>query len=97
MFLFELLIGSIIHLAVIGLDIMGFFLVIRVLVLRWPTRPLLAVNRVGEPVTDPLVEAVVRALPGHWMAGEGRRTRVATAAALLVLALCRLALAGLVA
>ncbi len=97
MFLFELLFVSVIHLAVIGLDIVGFFVVIRVLILRWPARPLLALDRVGEPVTDPLIEAVERAMPCAWITGEKRRQHFGAAAALLVLALCRLALAGLVA
>lgn len=96
MFLLELLLVSVIHLAVIGLDVFAFFVVIRVLTLRWPARPLLALDRVGEPITDPLIEAVTRAISCHWMTGEERRKHLAPAATLLVLALCRLAL-GLVA
>lgn len=96
MFLFELILVSIIYLAITGLDIVSFFLVIHVLSLRWPTRPLLALDRVGEPIADPLIEAVTRAIPCHWMTGEERRKRLAAAATLLVLALSRLALAGLV-
>jgi|GEM_PF-2341216 len=97
MFFIEFLLASVIHLAVIGLDVIGFFVVIRVLALRWSARPLLALDRVGGPVTDPLIEAVTRAIPCHWMTGEKRRKHVAAAATLLVLSLCRLALAGLVA
>jgi hypothetical protein len=99
MFLFELLFVSVIHLAVIGLDVIGFFVVIRALTLRWPARPLLALDRIGEPISDPLIEAVTRAIPSQWMTGKDRRKNLAAAAAatLLVLALCRLALAGLVA
>ena len=97
MFLFELLFVSVIHLAVIGLDVIGFFVVIRALTLRWPARPLLALDRIGEPISDPLIEAVTRAIPSQWMTGKDRRKHLAAAATLLVLALCRLALAGLVA
>ncbi len=50
MFLFELLFVSIIHLVMIGLDIVSFFVVIRVLSLCWPMRPLLALDRVCQPV-----------------------------------------------
>lgn len=95
--LIELLFVLVVHLAVIGLDVIGFFLIIRVLTLRWPVRLLLALDRVGRSITDPLIEAVTRALPCHWMTGEDRRKHLAAAATLLVLALCRLALAGLVA
>ena len=97
MFLFELLILSIIHLVVIGLDVVSFFLVIRALTLRWPLRPFLAMDRVGQPVTDLLIEFVARAIPRDWIDGDHRRKQVAAAVTLLVVALCRLALAGLMA
>ena len=95
MFLFELLFASLIQLAVIGLDVVSFFLVIRALCIRWPARPLLAMDRVGKPVTDPLIESVARAIPCDWIDGDERRQRIALAVTLLVVALCRLALAGL--
>ena len=97
MFLFELLFVSIIHLAMIGLDVIGFFLVIRVLAFRWPARPLLALDRMGEPAINPLIESAARALPSDWIALEERRKLFAAAMALLVIALCRAALAGLIA
>ena len=97
MFLFELLFVAVIHLALIGLDVVGFFVVIRVLALRWPARPLLALDRVGMPVTHPLIEAVARAVPCDWTTSEERQKHIAAAMALLVLALCRLALAGMLA
>ena len=97
MVLLELLIVSIVHLAIIGLDVLNFFVVICGLVLRWPKRPLLALDRVGEPVTDPLVASVAPAVPCNWISGDERRRCVAAAVALLVLALGRLALAGLLA
>ncbi len=88
---------SIIHLAVIGLDVIGFFVVIRVLTLRWLARPLLALDRVGEPITDLLIESVGRAVPTNWVDRGKRRTHFTAAMTLLVLALCRLALTGLLA
>ena len=97
MFLFELLFVSIIHLVVIGLDVIAFFLVIRVLTLRWPTRPLLSLDHVGKPVTDPLIESVTRAIPCSWSDAEERRKHLAVTLTLLVLALSRLAFAGLLA
>jgi len=97
MFLLKLLFVSIIHLVMIGLDVIAFFVVIRVLALRWPARPLLALDRVGQPVTDPLIEAVARAIPCDWIDGEQRRRRIAAAVTMLVVALCRLGLSGLIA
>jgi uncharacterized protein YggT (Ycf19 family) len=96
MFLFELLVFSIIYLVMIGLDVVAFFVVVHVLTLRWPTRQLLALDRVGEPISDPLIEAVTRAIPSNWSGREERRKHIAAATTLLVVALCRLALAGLV-
>ena len=97
MFLFELLIVSIIYLAMIGLDVLSFFVVIRILVLQWPRRPLLAFDQVGKPVTDPLLAAVNRAVPRAWTGSPERHRHIVTAIALLGLALCRLGLAGLAA
>ena len=96
MFLFELLFVSIIHLAMIGLDLISFFLVIRVLTFRWPARPLLALDRIGEPVIDPLLATVGRTVPSDWTNGKVRLRHLDAAVTLLVLALCRLVLAGLV-
>jgi hypothetical protein len=96
MFLFDLFIKSVIYLAIVGLDIVGFFLVIRVLILRWPVRPLMALDRVGQSVTDPLVESVTRAIPWGWLDGDERRRQFAAAGTLLLVSLCRLALASLI-
>lgn len=97
MFLFQLLIVSIVHLAMIGLDVLSFFVVIRMLALRWPKPPLLALDQVGKPVTDPLLASVNRALPWGWSSNPERRKNVVAAVALLGLALCRLGLTGLLA
>ena len=97
MFLFEMLFAAIIHLVMIGLDLIGFFIVIRVLALRWPARPLLALDRVGKPALDPLIESAARAIPCDWIDDQRRRKHFAAAMVLLILSLCRLALAGLIA
>jgi hypothetical protein len=82
-------------LASIGLDIVSFFVVIRFITLRWRFRPLLAFDQVGKPLVDPLVAAVQRAMPVGWLGLESRRTQWTIAAALLVVAICRLACGAL--
>jgi len=97
MFLFQLLIVSIVHLAMIGLDVISFFVVIRILALRWPKRPLLALDQVGRPVTDSVIASFGRAIPWTWTSNPERRKHFAAVATLLGLALCRLGLTGLLA
>jgi hypothetical protein len=97
MFLFKLIAHSVLYLVVTGLDVLAFFLVIRILVNRWPVRPLLALDRVGEPVTTPLIEAAVRALPRNWMIFDARKKQVAAAGTLLLLSFVRLLLVSLLA
>ena len=82
-------------LALIGLDIVSFFVVIRFITLRWRLRPLLAFDQVGQPLVDPLVAAVQRAIPVGWLGLEPRRAQRTAAAALLVVAICRLAFSAL--
>ena len=96
MVVLQLLFVVLIQLAILGLDIIGFVMV-RVLSNHWPARPLLAMDRVGEPVVKPLIEAVDRAIPGGWTSVEYRRKHFTVAITLLVIAICRLALAGLIA
>ncbi len=79
MFLLRLLIVSIVQLAMIGLDVFSFFVVIRMLALRWPKAPLLALDQVGKPVTDPLVASVGRAIPCAWTGGFDHRKHVVAA------------------
>ena len=95
MFLFELLLILIIQLAMIGLDVIGFFVVVRALVTRWPVRPLLAFDQIGRPVVDPLTDAVDRALPLLLVRDLACRTRAILALTLLTIALCRLGLGSL--
>jgi uncharacterized protein YggT (Ycf19 family) len=97
MILFQLLIASIVHLALVGLDVLSFFVVVRILAQRWSRRPLLAFDQVGKPITDPLLAAVGRAIPCNWTGHPERRKHYVAAATLLVLALCRLGLTGLLA
>lgn len=97
MVLFKLIAHSVLYLIITGLDVVAFFLVIRILVNRWPVRPLLALDRVGEPVTTPLIEAAVRTMPRDWLLFDARRKQVAIAGALLALALVRLLIVSLLA
>ena len=95
MFLLEQLVISIFNSVVIGLDIVGFFWVIRVLTLRWPVRPFLAMDRVGRPGVDPLIAAIDRAIPCNWVNSGERRKRISIAVTLVVIWLCQLAIGHL--
>jgi hypothetical protein len=86
---------SIVYLAMIGLDVLSFFIVIRMLALRWPRAPLLSLDQVGKPVTDPLLPSVGRAIPWTWTSNPERRKHLAAVATLLGLALRRLGLPSL--
>ncbi len=97
MFLFKLIAHSVLYLIVTGLDVVAFFLVIRILVHRWPVRPLLALDRVGEPITTPLIDAVVRMIPRQWILLESLRKQFAPAGTLLILSFVRLLLVSLLA
>lgn len=90
--LFEALFIPLVRLLTLGLDIVGFFVVVRVVTLHWCIRPLLAFDQVGRPLVDPLVTAMKRVIPADWLGQEPRRTRLATAATLLTVAVCRFAL-----
>ena len=92
MLILPLFFASIVHLMATGLDVLSFFVVVRILAQRWPRRPVLAFDQVGKPVTDPLLAAVGRAVPCHWTGHPERRKHYVAAATLLVLALCRLGL-----
>lgn len=96
MFLIELLIVSIVHLAVVGIDVLSFFIVIRLLVQRWPKHLFLRFDQVGRPIVDPLLASVDRAIPCAWTGTSPRRDHIGAAVTLLVLGLCRLGMTGLV-
>lgn len=83
-----------IRLLTLGLDIVGFFVVVRVVTLRWRIRPLLAFDRAGQQLVDPLVAAMQRVIPADWLGQKPRRTRLVTAATLLAVAVCQFALSG---
>lgn len=55
---------AVIHVILVGLDVIAFFLVIRVLVTRWPVAMFLAFNRVGAPLVDPMMATMAKAIPG---------------------------------
>ncbi|MBP7936889.1 MAG: hypothetical protein KA354_19785 [Phycisphaerae bacterium] len=77
-----------------GLDILSFFVIVRLITLYWRLRPLLAFDRVGQPLVDPILSAVQRVIPMEWASREPQRTRLVAAVALLAVAVCRLALRG---
>lgn len=81
--LLEHLVASLVHLVVIGIDVVGFFLVVRLLVIRWPKRLLLALDRVGKPVVQLLVGAVIRVSPVRQMNPYRRREMLCLSVLLL--------------
>lgn len=79
----------------LGVDIVGFFVLNRLIRLRWPAAALLAFDQVGRPLVDPLVRTVARAISIKWK-GPGRPDEhLVAAVTLLLVALCRLVLTGL--
>ena len=92
--LFQALTISLVQLVMFGLDIVGFFVMARLISLHWRIRPLLAFDRAGQQLVDPLVTAMQRVIPADWLGQEPRRTRLATAATLLAVAVCRFAING---
>ena len=90
--LVEALFVAAVGLVSVGVDIATWFILVRLIILHRRIPLLLAFDRVGQPLVDPLVTAVQRAIPNDWMGQEPRRTRLATAATLLVVAVCRFAL-----
>ena len=90
----NLLVG-LIALATVGLDIVGFFLVVRLAKAFRPARFLVALDRIGAPAIDPLIEATGRTLGFAPSRLGPDRTRFVAAMALLVIALCRLGLGAM--
>jgi hypothetical protein len=93
----QLLAASIVYFFIIGIDVTAFFVVVRMLVTRWPIQPLLAFDRTGQPLTDPLINAAVRVMPSRWLLFGQRRMQIGAAGTLLVLSLARLLLVSLLA
>jgi len=92
--LFEAVAIALVGLVSLGLDIVCFFLVVRLITLRWRIGPLLAFDQVGRPIVDPLVGVLRQVLPPDWLGPEPRRSRLATAAVLLAITVCRLAVSS---
>ena len=86
--LIEHLILSVFYFAVIGLDIVMFFAVVRVLAMRWPKPWLVSLARVGSPVIDPLSRALGKTLHVASMRGQ-------LALLLVAVMLCRLCLVAI--
>ena len=58
---------SLLHLIVIALDVVFFFLLVRCLATRWQVALFLAFDRIGSSVVDPLLH-IVRPLGGSYQA-----------------------------
>ena len=74
---------AVIHLALISLDVVFFFVFARFLALKWPKGIFARLDRVGSPLTDPMCEAMERTFCG--LSAQLRLLLLATA-----LTLCRL-------
>lgn len=48
---------SVSHLVLLGIEIVGFFVLMRLISFRWPIKPVLAFDRIGGPLVDPTVES----------------------------------------
>ena len=61
----ESLFLGVIQLILVFLDVIAFLLVARLLSVRWPTTAaFIALDRIGTPVVDPMLQAVGRMIPG---------------------------------
>lgn len=57
------LILAVVHFVFVAIDVIGLFLVLRILAIRWPKALLRALDAMGRPVIDPMVRAVSGAMP----------------------------------
>lgn len=89
---FELLLLGVIHFVVVGLDVVAFFVTIRLLHLWRPCAPLRALNDVGAPVVNPLSDRVLALLPAISRRGGGRPDIAAACVLMAFIFVCRLAL-----
>jgi hypothetical protein len=74
---------AVLHCVVVAIDIVTFFLVVRVLVMRWPKGLLVEMDRVGSPVVESVSQAI-----GSTCHVQSLRGRLVLS--LTILALCRL-------
>ena len=91
--LIELFFVAFVHLAMVGLDIIGFFIVVRLCRRLWPGSLLIALDRVGSPIVERLIDAMAQSL--HIAKGQ-RLEPIAASAWLVVIALARLGMVTLV-
>lgn len=87
---------AMIHLTLVGLDIIAFFLVIRLLTLHWPIAMFLAFNRAGAPLIDPMMTTLARAMPGIGNRQAVRARMIEATTLLAGVVAFRLAVAGIV-
>ena len=81
----ELLIKSVMGLTVIAADVAIFFVAVRILAMRWPKRPLLALDRVGAALIEAACQTVGRVF--HLSSFRAR-----LAVLLILLLFCRMGL-----
>lgn len=87
---------GVVHFVFVALDVVAFFLVIRLLALRCPKAMFNAFNRVGAPLVDPMMATMGRAISGT---GSRQAVRARMFEALVLLASVeafRLAMTGIV-
>jgi len=87
---------GVVHFIFVALDVAAFFLVIRLLVLRFPKAIFLTFNRVGAPLVDPMMATIARAIS---RTGSRQAVRARMFEALVLLAsveVFRFAITGIV-
>ena len=89
---FEILLVGVIHFVVVGLDVIAFFVSVRILHLWHPCAPLRALNDVGAPIVNPLSGRVRRLLPAISRQGGVRSDVAAAGVVIAIILVCRLAL-----
>lgn len=92
--LFGNLLYGILHLGVVGIDLVTFFLVVRLLAARWPLEWLKAFDRVGAPIVDGLQRAIGKRL--GIASFNGSSQAIITVVMLVALGAIRMVLASFV-
>jgi len=64
------LVLGLVHFAVIATDVVFFFLLVRLLAMRWPNRIVVGLDGIGSPLVETLTSAVGSRLPGASMKGR---------------------------
>lgn len=92
--LLHILFASLLQLATLALDIVGFFLWVRLVSFFRPFPLLRAFDQAGAPLIDPLATFVQRMLPTELRSVDPAGDRLAIALTLLAVGLCLLLLSS---